>query len=80
MDLPSEAFTAGDNFVYGGRMVPSPDNTGVILYTRNRFYELYCRSEDTCSWFVKTQTTEVSREDFPVMMYVPEAVAGCKES
>ena len=77
VDIPSEAATTGESFVYGGRMVPTPDNTGVIIYSQTKFFQLICMSNVTCTWFVKTQTGLVAREDFPSVFYIPETIAQC---
>jgi len=77
VDIPSEAATTGESFVYGGRMVPTPDNTGVIMYSQTKFFQLICMSNVTCTWFVKTQTGLVAREDFPSVFYIPETIAQC---
>ena len=77
LDIPAEAATTGESFVYGGRMVPTPENTGVILYSENNFYELFCLSELTCTWFTKTQRAVIPREDLPAMMYIPSDMANC---
>ena len=61
-------------------MVPTSDNRGVILYSEKSFYELFCRSEVTCTWFTKAQSTRVSREDLPAMFYIPSDAANCNST
>jgi len=70
-DLPSAAISTGDSYVFGARMLPTPTNDGLILYSNKAFFHLYCPSVEICLWLQLSQTTATARKFQPAMMYVP---------
>merc|ERR1711971_1155218 len=78
VELPSGAKSSDvASSIYGPRMVPTPNNDGAILFYDDEFWELYCKSDETCIWHRKTQITNYRRVYQPSMMYIPSVDANC---